>query len=278
MAGILRVGILAALVTAVYYPELYSMVLTWADKKEYSHGFLIPFISGYAIWVKRDELRSVPVKPAFAGVFILLAGVLMLVLGYIAFEPFLRQVSLIITISGLIYFLFGKMMYRALVFSVWYLLFMIPLPYVLMNNIAVSLRLIDATVTFKTLNFLGMPIVQDGASLELPHMSLVVADLCTGILSIVAIMAIAVLYAYFTQRNLPSRLALVFLSVPIAVISNMFRLIMTVGLAYFYGQKALSSVVHEFHGTVNFLVTVFLLFVAGKFIRKIDLMVSKRTL
>jgi exosortase len=267
---------LSLLVFVLYFPELSVMVSDWADKKEYSHGFLIPLISGYIIWTKRETFRKSPVMPDLKGIFILLLGIALLMLGHVAFEPYTRRFSFIITILGLIYLLCGSRIVKILLFPLGYLIFMIPLPYVIIKTIAVSLRLVSAKVTYTILKFSGIPIWREGVNLELPNISLVVADLCTGILSLVAITALSVLYAYFTQRNLISRLALVFLSIPIAILSNMFRLIITVGLAYFYGGKILGNVIHQFHGTVNFLLTIFLLILISGLIRKVDLALSKR--
>jgi exosortase len=137
-------------------------------------------------------LRNTPIKPDIKGLFILISGVILLLLGNVGFEPFVRSFSMIITIMGLIYFILGSKMLKEMLFPVAYLLLMIPLPYIIIKTISVNLRLIDATATYSVLNFLGMPILQDGVKLELLQMSVVVADLCTGILSLVAIMAIAV--------------------------------------------------------------------------------------
>jgi exosortase len=272
--ALIKFLILAAVLGSVYYPDLYSMSLIWADKKEYSHGFLVPLISAYVIWTKRQELRDAIVIPEWKGLAVLITGVFLYIAGNVAFEPFVRQVSFIVTIIGLIYLLLGKEMLRGLLFPVGYLFFMIPLPYIVMNSIAIRLRLIDATVTYKVLHSLGMPIFQDGATLELPNISLSVADLCTGILSVVAIITLSVFYAYMTQRHFISRMTLVFIAIPVAVVSNMFRLIMTVGLVYFYGQRALSSAIHEFHGTANFLIDVALLVLAGRLLKKLDIKLS----
>ncbi len=265
---------LAAVLVTVYYNELYSMSMTWAAKKEYSHGFLVPLISLYIIWTKRQELREAIVTPEWKGLAVLITGLFLYIAGNVAFEPFVRQVSFIVTIMGLIYLLLGKEMLQLLMFPVGYLFFMIPLPYIVMNSVAISLRLIDATVTFKVLRFFGMPIFQDGANLELPNISLSVADLCTGILSLVAIITLSVFYSYITQKHVISRLALVFIAIPVAIVSNMFRLIMTVALAYFYGERALSSAIHEFHGTANFLINVALLVLAGRLLNKMDVKLS----
>ena len=266
----LKFAAVSLLTLFLYYPALSSMVNAWYVDKEYSHGFLIPFISGYLIWAKRAVIRSAPLLPDFRGYFIVLLGIAMLVLGSIAFEPFTTRVSLLITVLGLVTLLLGKHQLKVLLFPIAYLAFMIPPPYIVMKGIAVGLKLFNATVTSRVLTLLGIPVLQEGANLELPNMNLVVADFCTGILSLIAIMAIAVLYAYLTQKSFLSRAALIVLAVPIAILGNTVRLITTVGLAYFYGGIVLQSAIHEFHGTVNFLFTILFLALAGKFIRRID--------
>ena len=274
MGTYVKFGLLSCLVLFLYFPDITSMVSDWASKKEYSHGFLIPLISAYIIWTKKDVLRLSPMHPDARGIFIVITGAALLILGYVAFEPFTRRFSLIVTMLGLIYFLCGSSIARVLVFPAGYLIFMIPIPYIIMKTIAVNLRLVSARVTSYTLNLAGIPIVREGVNLELPNISLEVADLCTGVLSIVAITALSVLYAYFTQRHLLSKFALVVFSIPIAIFSNMFRLIVTVGLAYSFGEKALGSVIHQFHGTFNFLITIVLLILLGSLIRKIDIRLS----
>lgn len=266
----LKFAVVSLLTLFLYYRTLSSMVNAWYVDKEYSHGFLIPLISGYLIWTKRAVIRSTPLLPDFRGYFIVLLGITMLVLGNIAYEPFTTRISLLITVLGIATLLLGKQQLKILLFPIAYLVFMIPPPHIVMKGIAVGLKLFNATVTAKALTFLGIPIFQEGTTLELPNMSLVVADYCTGILSLIAIIAIAVLYAYLTQKSFLSRAALVVLSVPIAILGNTVRLITTVGLAYFYGEKVLQSAIHEFHGSVNFLFTILFLALAGKFIRRID--------
>ena len=271
----LKFGIIAGLVIFLYYPEIRFMVNEWWTKNEYSHGFLIPLISGFIVWRKRDALRSAPVMPDATGVLLLIMGIALLIIGYVSFEPFMRRISILVTLSGLVYFLLGSRIFKILLFPIGYLIFMIPPPYALFKSIAVNLRLFSATVTYVIINAFGIPIVQQGTNLDLPNISLVVADFCTGILSLISIIAIAVFYAYLTQRTLLNRTLLVLLSIPIAIFGNIFRLTVTVVLAYFYGGRVLGSFIHQFHGTVNFIVTLTLLILAGNIITRIDMKVSK---
>ena len=265
-----KFAFLGALVLFLYYREISSMVTVWFNDEAYSHGFLIPLISGYLVWTKRDLLRTTLIGSDSKGFFLLLIGIMLLLIGNAAFEQFTMRVSLLVTVSGLIYILMGKRMFEELMFPLGYLIFMIPFPYIIMKNIAVGLKLFNAKITYKVISLSGIPILQEGANLELPNISLVVGDFCTGVLSIVAISAISVLYAYLTQKKMVSRIILVVLALPIAIFSNTVRLISTVILAYYFGEKALGSFFHQFHGTVNFLFTILFLALVGKFIRRID--------
>lgn len=272
----LKFGFLVVLVTLLYYPEISFMINEWSNDYWYSHGFLIPLISGYVIWRKRDVLKATPAMPEFKGFFVLLAGISLLMIGYVAFEPFIRRYSIIITIMGLIYFLLGKRILKILLFPVGYLMFMIPMPYIMFKSMAVHLRVISTKVTYSVIELFGIPIIQEGTTLQLPNVTLEVIDWCTGIQSIIAVTAIAVLYAYFTQRSSISRIILVLLAIPIAIIGNMFRLVITVCLAYFYGESVLKGIVHQFQGTINFLFTLFLLVIAGGIVERIEIKLSRK--
>ena len=127
----LKFGIIAGLVALLYYPELKSTVQSWSSGYQYSHGFLIPLISAYLIWKKRDVLQTSTIEPDSKGIFIFLAGISLLLIGYASFEPSIRRYSLIITSIGLIYFLLGKSLFKILLFPVGYLILMIPIPYIL---------------------------------------------------------------------------------------------------------------------------------------------------
>ena len=274
----LKFGLLAGLVIFLYFPELRFVIHEWFDDYQYSHGFLIPLVSGYLIWRQREDLRTSPVLPDMKGLFVLSTGILLLVIGYAAYEPFVRRYSLIITIMGLIYFLLGKQISRILLFPVGYLIFMIPMPYIFFRSMAIHLRPINTKAACAVSKFLGIPVVQDGATLYLPNATLQIIDWCTGIQSIIAVSALSVLYANLTQRSIISKIILVVLAIPLAIMGNIFRLILNVSLAYLYGERVLSGVIHNFQGMINFLCTLFLLFIVGNIINKIEMkLISKKT-
>lgn len=267
----LKFGIIAGLVIFLYYPELQSTVQSWSSGYQYSHGYLIPFISGYLIWRKREDLRTSIVQPDMKGLIVLLTGISLLVIGYAAFEAFIRRYSLIITIIGLIYFLLGKQISKILLFPVGYLILMIPIPYILFKSLAANLRTINVKAAYFITEAFGIPIIQDGATLCLPNATLQVIDWCTGIQSLIAMTAISLLYVYLTRMTFTGKIILVFLSIPLAIAGNIFRILVNIFLAYFFGDQVLKGIIHNFQGMINFLFTLLMLILVSVIIKKIEI-------
>lgn len=272
----LKFGIIAGLVIYLYYPELLTTVQSWSSGYQYSHGYLIPLVSGYLIWRRRHDLRSSLVEPDMLGLFILVPGILLLIIGYAGYEPFIKRYSLIITMIGLVYFLLGKKITKMLLFPIGYLILMLPVPFIFFKSLAANLRTINIKAAYAITEVLGVPIIQEGATLCLPNATLQVIDWCTGIQSLIAMMAISLLYVYLTRMTLTGKIVLVFLSIPLAVAGNIFRILVNIFLAYFFGDKVLGGIIHHFQGMINFSFTLLLLIIVSFLIKRIEVKVSAK--
>jgi exosortase len=151
----------------------------------------------------------------------------------------------------------------AVMAKVWlgiaYLVFMIPLPWSTMKLITYRSRLFDAAISTEVASWLGVPVYRDGVMLHLPNIVLEVADACSSIPAIAALTSLGVAYATLAPRRLASRVTLIVATLPFAIMSNIIRLITTVAGVYYIGPVTLESLYHQFNGTVNFLLTFFLL-------------------
>jgi exosortase len=136
---------------------------------------------------------------------------------------------------------------------------------------------LDATVAYSVVDALGIPIFRDGPMFYLPNAQLVVADMCTGILSLIAILALAVFYAYLTQKSTICRTLLVLVAIPVAILGNIIRIILITVLVYFFGISMMDSLIHQFQGTVIFILTFLILILLGSLLKKFDarLMVTR---
>lgn len=244
---------------ALYTPLIPSLVYEWAKFPNLSHGFAIPFIAGYLVWTRRDRLREILLAPSAWGLPLLLAGLLTLVVGVRGDEPFVARVSLPVTFLGLTLLLAGARVTRQVWPGIVYLLFMIPPPWGTVKVITYRSRLFDADATTYLLGWMGIPVHQNGVMLQLPNVALEVADACSSIPAIAALLSLGVAYAALAQRPLWVRLVLIGVTLPFAIGANIVRITSTAAAAYWIGLWTLNTTYHMFNGTVNFLFTFLLL-------------------
>ena len=248
----------------VYSPIIFGLVNEWYNDDNYSHGFIIPLISGYLIWKKRTRLTEL-INPAGdnTGLPLLVIGTVLFVLATAAAEYFTLRFSLLLTLYGLVWYLLGRKVAFAAWFEVAFLIFMIPLPYVIYYSTTFPMQLFATKVTVKMLNIIGMTAVRQGNIIHLPGYSLEVAEACSGLRSLISLLALGAVYARLTQQGLP-RQAILFLStIPIAIAANIFRILFTAVGAYTISRELAEDFLHELSGIMVFIVAFIMLFIWG---------------
>jgi len=253
----------------LYAAPVASMVGEWYTDENYSHGFLIPVISGYLLWQRKDELSGAPISPANSGVIIAALGLLMFLVGNIAGENFTMRFSLLVVAAGAIIFAYGYGLFRAMLFPYLYLFFMLPLPFIIYDSVAFPLKLMVTEYSVMALKLVGIPVLREGNIIELTNITLEVADACSGIRSIVSLLALATAFAFFTQSRFLKRAVLVSLAIPIAIIANSIRVIGTGMLASKYGSVVAEGFFHEFAGLVIFGIAIVMLVASAVVLRKV---------
>jgi len=263
----LTAGTLLLVLGGIYYPALRELVLDWSTDPNYSHGFLIPLISSYFLWQKRNSILGAAFSPSTVGLAVLGAGLLLYVIGDLAAERFTVRVSLLISFAGILLTVFGRDLFRRVFFPYAYLFFMIPLPYLLYDAVAFPLKQLVAKYSVAVLQFFSVPVYREGNIIQLPETTLEVADACSGIRSMMSLLALAVAFAAVSLRRRGRRLFLVLLAVPIAMIANGARVVGTGILARYFGPSVAEGFFHEFAGLVIFGVSVSFLLVTGAALR-----------
>jgi len=254
----------------LYWNTVFEMVKDWYNDENYSHGFLIPVIAGYLFWQKKDILKSVAASPSTSGLFILISGIGIYLIGYLSGEQFTMRFSMLIVLAGAVVFTYGIEFFKAGSFPFIYLLFMIPLPYLIYDSVAFPLKLLVSKVSVEFLSLIGILVMREGNIIHLADTTLEVADACSGIRSIISLLALSTAIAYLTQKGWIKRLILILLAVPIAVFVNSVRVIVTGILAEKYGAKAAGGFFHEFAGLVIFGIAIFMLIVSAVLMGKMN--------
>ena len=260
----------------LYHDVIRRLVDDWHVDENYSHGFLIPFISGYALWAKRAELASLPLAPRWLiGGVLLLFAVLLLWAGIMSGELYAARLSLCLSLASLVLYCGGWTWLRACAFSLGLLLMAIPVPSLLFNPLAFRLQLLASDWATRAIRAFGVPALREGNVIELVNMKLQVVEACSGIRSLMTLLTLAIVYAYFFERSWWRRIALMLAVAPIAVVTNAARVTATGLLAHRYGESMAEGFLHNFSGSLVFLAAVVLLLLTAWLISRIDAALAK---
>lgn len=241
-------------IVAVYWQVLVRLYDAWSNDGNYSHGFLIVPLALYFVWERRVALQTTPVMGSWTGLLVFAAGLLLLLAGLLGSELFVSRASLIVTIAGIVLFLFGWQHLKVLAFPLAFLVLMIPLPAIIFNQIAFPLQLLASQVGEAAISGVGIPVLREGNVLTLAHTQLEVAEACSGIRSLVSLITLGIVYGYFIDPRAWVRLLIVASAIPVAILSNAARVAGTGMAAHWIGPEAAEGFFHEFSGWVVFVV------------------------
>jgi exosortase len=252
----------------LYWPVLRGLWTQWSLDGNASHGFLIPLISAYVVWDRRQALRTTAIAPTWWGAGAILAGLMMLLLGQVGAELFVQRLSFILVLVGLVYLLAGRAVVRLWAFPLAFLVFMVPLPAIVLNAVAFPLQGFAAQTAASCLVALNIPVLREGNVIALARTTLEVAEACSGIRSLMSLVALGTAYAYFTERVLWKRWIIIAAAIPVAIAANAFRVAGTGVLAHYFGEEAAQGFYHDFSGWLVFVVAFALLLLVGRAVNR----------
>jgi len=203
----------------------------------YSHGFLVPLLSAFVIWWKRDGLKAMNIVPSRAGLWVLGGGLLLYVLATSWLVNFVSALSMLVVLAGLSIYLFGLAVTRALWFPLAFLLYMVPLPKFSIIYITFWLKLLVASLAADFVEVVGIPVLLDGAYLALPNGVIEIENACSGLRSLIALTSLGAVYAYLAPLSTARKWILLVASVPIALAANLIRVVAMVLVSYRYGPR-----------------------------------------
>ena len=278
-----RVLAIASAIVFAYSTVLVKLSRDWWYDENYSHGLLIPFIIGYIIWVQRDKLASLEPKPSvlLGGAAVVIALVTLWA-GVAGAELYTQRMSLVLLLGGTVVYFWGAKLLQFLFVAFALLILAIPIPTIVFNKIAFPLQLFASRCAVWSMSMLGIPVLRQGNIIELKPLNsletkkLEVVEACSGIRSLMTLLTLAVVFAYFThprkddndQTRTPwfknygfwRSSILVLSAVPIAILTNAFRVSGTGVLAHHYGTEVADGFFHSFSGWAVYIVAFLLLF------------------
>lgn len=224
---------------------------------DYSHGYLIPFVSLGVLWLKRHELAAAPKQVCQLGLYVIIAALLFHWLGAKAQQTRLSLFSLILLAWGIPFYFYGWKVAKLLIFPCAYLVFCIPMNF--LDQISFPLRMFAASASTGMLNGLGIEAERSGSAIysaAAGGFNFDVADPCSGIRSLLAMTALTAVYAYLTQKTLIKKWFLFLCAIPLAIIGNMARITTIALVAQAFGQQIALTLYHDYSGYVVFGVAI----------------------
>lgn len=252
--------VLAGLIVLLYLPIIKDLVSQWWSDGDYSHGFFVPLFSAYVLWRERGRWTRTEIRPSNFGLVIMLGAVGLLLVGSLGAEFFTSRFSLLVLLAGMILFLAGWAMLRAVSFPLAYLMWMIPIPVIIYNEITFPMQILASRMATAWLELVQVPVLRDGNILVLSNYSLEVVEACSGIRSLLTLMSLAVAYGYLVSPQRWVRYFLALLMVPIAICTNAVRIMLAGMLAHRFGPSAAEGFLHEFSGWAIFVIALLLMF------------------
>ena len=282
---------IAAALAFTYATVLAKLGHDWWDDPNYSHGLLIPFVIGFILWVERKRLMSEPVRPSFlwGGASVILA-LLALWAGTAGAELYMQRMSLVLMLAGIVVYFWGFRLLRFMSVPLALLVLAVPIPAIVFNKIAFPLQLFASRCAVWAMQGFDIPVLRQGNVIEFLPLGaretkkLEVVEACSGIRSLMTLVTLAAVYAYFTypkddttdrgggasgligmlkQFGFWRSGILVVSAVPIAIITNALRVSGTGVLARYYGTQVADGFFHTFSGWVIYIAASLLLFTVG---------------
>jgi exosortase len=265
----LHFSVVILLLATLYWRIIPPMVQQWYQDENYSHGFIVPFIAGYFLWQRWPDLKNKNVEPSNLGLVVIAWGLLQLLTAWFCTEYFTMRSSLIVLLAGITLYLFGREVLKGMALPLGFLIFMVPIPYIIYDMVAFPLKLFVTKVSVALLKIMGVVVMREGNIIMFPTTTLEVADACSGVRSLLSLLAIAVAYSFVMKTTNVRRWIIVLSAVPIAVSANALRVIVTGILAQWWGAKAAEGFFHEFAGMVIFALAMVMLVSLGEILRRI---------
>ncbi len=229
----------------------------------YSHGYLIPLVSLYVVYMKFGELRAIKIAGCKIGLPILICALVIHFVGVAGDINFVSGFSILVYIAGCSLYLFGKDIFRELRFPILFLVFMFPIPDAFINYLGLPTKQLSTGLGLRIVDLMSIPYLQEGFRITLSNTCLVVGSPCNGMKSLIALGAVGALFVYFADVKIWTTLLILGGIYPLAVLLNGIRIALLVLIAARLGieKAAPSSYMHDLSGLTVFAFGVVILLV-----------------
>src|SRR5713101_22936 len=273
IAVLLFLTIVATLVYFFGFVKLFMngglSTLTWAwqawnPETNYEHAKIIPFITLFLIWHARNKLKVAPISSSRGGWLFIGVGLFLFVAGARTLQARLALTSLPFLLFGIVLYVWGRSVARILLFSIAFLLFMVPLNF--LTQATSNLQFIETGAASAICNFFGLAVYTIGTTINAANEAFhfQIDEGCSGIRSLMAIAMLSAIYGHLSQNRLWKKLAIFAAAILFALIGNTGRLVSIMVMARLFGPGLAGGPYHVISGYLSFPFAIGAMLLFGK--------------
>ncbi|HEC97496.1 MAG TPA: exosortase/archaeosortase family protein [Nitrospirae bacterium] len=241
-------SLLSGISVLLFYPFFSELNTYWQHDRESSYVFLIPLFSAYFLWVQREKLRELQFnrdEPFFSkgGLVLLICGLGLFIIGRYTYVLFAEALAFVVIMAAAVLFIYGKDLFKITLVPILFLLFMLPIPYPVYYAVAGPLKYFIAYMAATFLSFVNIPVFLEGNVIHLTSISLLVHETCSGLRTVISLIAISTAFAYLFLKSYRSWIAIIAAAVIVGIFVNVMRIFAVGLLSYMYD----STVAMDFH-------------------------------
>lgn len=244
---------------ALYHTTVYSLISTWSNSATYAHGFLIPVISLWLIWEKRDQLVSIKPKPEYRVLALMIPAGIAWIFGDLISTLMVQQFAYCILLILSFWVLLGNQASWTIAFPLGYLLFAVPVG----DNLLPIMMDLTSDATVAMLRASGIPVYQEGTFFSLPTGNWSVIEACAGLRYVIASFTLGTLYAYLTYQKLWKRIIFIVASLLVPIFANLLRAYALVMTGHLSQMKVGLGLDHFVFGWLIFGIFLMAMFLIG---------------
>ncbi len=240
-------------IVAYFYSDGLSWVVNSWKREEYSHAYLIPLISIYLLWQKREIFEVLRITGSWVGAGVAALGVGIMLLGELATLYAIIGYGFVTFLIGVFWAISGWRVFKESAPALFLFYFMIPLPTFIFNNISQDLQLISSEIGVMVIRLFGISVFLEGNVIDLGEMKLQVVEACNGLRYLFPLMTLAFMMSLFFRVSMWKRVVLFLSSIPITILMNSFRIGVIGVLVEHWGVSMAEGFLHDFEGWVVFM-------------------------
>jgi exosortase D (VPLPA-CTERM-specific) len=261
--GLMVVAVIAIVgisLGVLFWDGLDNMRSMW-NEPEYNHGFMIPFVAVYLLWLRAPSITAATLSGSWLGLGLLLVSLALLFLGDRSAVFALTQYAFVLALWALVYTAGGTRAIGLMWVPLLYLAFMVPLPDFLTQKLTASLQLISSEIGVAVIRAAGLSVFLEGNVIDLGAYQLQVAEACSGMRYLFPLMSFGFLCAVLFRGRWWQKAILFLATIPLTILMNSFRIGVIGILVNYFGIEQAEGFLHDFEGWVIFMACVGVLFI-----------------